>query len=45
MNVESLIKRIELRPGMYVGEPSLEAIFHFVMDICIIISNQIGQMM
>ena len=30
MNVESLIKQIELRPGMYVGNPTLEAISHFV---------------
>lgn len=30
MNVESLIKRMKLRPGMYVGTPSLEAIFHFI---------------
>jgi len=30
MNVESLIKRIESRPEMYVGKPSLEAIFHFI---------------
>lgn len=30
MNVESLIKTIESRPGMYVGKPSLEGIFHFI---------------
>ncbi len=30
MNVEDLIKKIELRPGMYVGTPSLEAIFYFI---------------
>lgn len=30
MNIENLIKKIELRPAMYVGNPSLEAIFHFV---------------
>lgn len=30
MNVESLIKQIEMRPGMYVGNPSIEKIFHFI---------------
>ena len=30
MNVANLIKKIELRPAMYVGFPSLEAISHFV---------------
>ncbi len=30
MNVEDLVKKIELRPGMYVGAPSLEAIFYFI---------------
>jgi len=30
MNVEELIKRIELRPGMYVGTPGLEAISYFI---------------
>ncbi len=30
MNAEELIKRIELKPGMYVGTPSLEAISYFI---------------
>ena len=28
--IEKLIKRIESRPGMYVGKPSLEAIFNVI---------------
>lgn len=30
MNVKSLIQQIKLRPGMYVGDPNLEAISHFI---------------
>lgn len=30
MNVENLIKKIELRPGMYIGTLRLESIFYFI---------------
>lgn len=30
MNVKQLIQQIRLRPGMFVGNPSLESIHHFI---------------
>lgn len=41
MDLQELIKKMSLRPGMFVGKPSLRAIYHFIggYDFCIIMNE------